>query len=279
MVVPTEAEVRTGIERHWRLVISPPLASYLNRIARQVAAQLAGAPAAPRVVLCDNSTERILALPSGIVVISRGLLAGLEDEAELTFVMARALAQLASAGSGARWVRFVLHGLAAESEAAGDEAWARAAEELAILGYGLDEEYRVDRLAVEALVELGYDPRSVLRYLDRLGERIDRGDNALREIANCSPPAQQRKRSIERRRFGRRARAGTPRVNRELFRRAAGHAVRTGELKPLTSFSQVEEFVDRAPVIRTEGRWPVWAIAGVLLLAALFLVVGMLLAD
>ena len=220
-----ENEVRAALGTRWRFVTSPPVQAYLDRIARQIAARVARAPAWPRVMLVDASEHRTLALPSGTLIMSTGLLRSLEDEAELAFVVGHEMAHAASGEAAVRLVRLGFQATARERSAADGLCWSDAAVDLACLGYGRKRERDADASALSVMLDLEYEPLSACRYLQRLHEAIERGDAAVAETAVAHPTPHDRLRRIERALSARVGPSGeAPRVNREVFRRALAPA-------------------------------------------------------
>jgi predicted Zn-dependent protease len=229
------------------------------------------------VALCDDETMCCLALPSGLVLISTGVLRGLEDEAELAFVVAHEVAHIAAGDAARALVRFGLQNAASRPQDLGRAAWVRAAGDVVSLGHGMGRERSADLRAVEAMMRLGYDPRSALRYLDRLELKAAVGAPEMAPLLSAHPPPHDRVRRLEPSLRGRVGAGRRERVNRELFRRVAGHVRLHADLRPTAGI------VDATPDPAgsgAEGRGRsgvAWGVAGLLLLAALFLVVGMLL--
>jgi hypothetical protein len=220
-----ENEVRAALATRWRFVTSSAAQPYLDRIARQVAGRIAGAPASPRVVLVETPDHRTLALPSGMLIVSTGLLAALEDEAELAFVLGHEIAHAASGEAAVRLVRLGFQATARERSASDGLSWSDAAVDLVRLGYGRKREHDADAAALRAMLDLEYEPQSACRYLQRVHAAIARGDTAVTESEVAHPTPFDRIRRIERA-LGARvaATSDVPRVNREVFRRALAPA-------------------------------------------------------
>ena len=223
----TEAEVLAALQGLWRFVASERTSAYLDRIARHVAARVDGAPPV-RVRLTDDARLRTLALPSGALLVSRGTIAAVEDEAELAFVLGHEIAHAASGDAAVRLVRLGFHAVAHGRERAPRASWAEAVLDLMRLGYGKRRERDADARAFEAVLALGYDPASVFRYLARLHERIGAGEADLADLAASHPPPRSRAQHLERAYYGRVHQTAALQVNREVFRRAAGSEALAG---------------------------------------------------
>jgi len=231
MAQATESEVLRAIGAAWSCVAHPGLEDYLTRLARRVATRIEGAPAPPRILLLDDESVRSLSLPSGTLLLSLGLISAIEDEAELLFVLGHELAHAASGNAAGRLVRLGLHAVTRDRGASAGAAWEQAALDLVRLGYGRRAEAEADATALGAVLELGYDPESVLRFLSRIGRGVAAGSAALADYFLAHPLPRQRVRLIERQLRGHvSSQAG--RVNRELFRRAAGRDVLESEMEP-----------------------------------------------
>jgi hypothetical protein len=220
-----EAEIRNALAGRWKLVTIPPLSSYLDRIAKQVSQKIDHAPEGTRVVLVDEPGLKTLALPSGTLLVSLDTVAFLEDESELAFVLGHEIAHAASEDAAVRLVRLGFRAVSRGRSSPGKDAWADVALDLVRLGYGRRRERDADLRALEAVLALGFDPRSVSRYLSRLRTRIEQGDPGAAELASAHPPAEDRRRRIEKALFGRVQAEAVVRVNREVFRRVAGREV------------------------------------------------------
>jgi len=265
----TEREVRLALESSWCFVTSEPSSIYLTKVVRQLAGRIKGAPQQCRVVLFEDSALRTLALPSGTILVSDGTLAELDDEAQLAFVLGHDLAHAASGESAARMVHLGLQAVADEVETSGEEAWVNGAEDLIRLGFGRRRERQADEFSLQALIDLGYDPESVLSYLRRIAELDEQGDPRVEELALAHPPARDRLRRMNEMLQRRVATGGERRVNREVFRRVAGQHAGSVEVAPLSEIaSSVNAAEDKAPGARSRTLLP-WVALAAALLAAL----------
>jgi peptidase M48-like protein len=225
-----ENEVRAALATKWRFVTTPSAQAYADRMARPLADRIEGAPRKAHVVFIDAPEHRALALPSGTLLVSLGLLRFLQDEAELAFVLGHELAHAASGEVAVRLVRLGFNATARERGDSDGLCWSDAAVDLVRLGYGRKRERDADARALAAMIALEYDPASAIRYLGRTADAIDRRDPMVAELAVAHPVVSDRVRRIERALYGRVAGTEAPRVNREVFRRAMGEKQFTGQL-------------------------------------------------
>jgi predicted Zn-dependent protease len=268
-----ENEVRAALATRWRFVTSSIAQPYVDRIARQVGERIEGCPKDLRVVFIDAPEHRALALPSGTLLLSTGLLSSLRDEAELAFVVGHEIAHAASGEVAVRLVRLGFNATARERGESDGLCWSDAALDLVRLGYGRRRERDADARALEALIALDYEPQSAIHYLRRLHEAIERGNLAVAEMAVAHPTPLDRIRRIERVLYGRVGGSSGPRVNREVFRRAmdpkefADRLVRTELDAPRPLPWGMSATLEPGPRV-LGGRLVVWvALAGAVLVA------------
>jgi len=271
VVRATEREIEGALASRWRFVAGRAIGEYLDRVTRQIARRVDGAPEASRILVVEDEALRTLALPSGTLLVTTGVLRFLEDEAELAFVLGHELAHAASGDAAVRLVRMGFDALSRGSEAPAPDAWAAAALDLLALGYGRNRERDADARALEALLAQDYDPESAFRFLRRLDAAIEAGEPAVAEWAASHPPAAERQRRLERALWGHPAADGMRRVNREVYRRAAGPQALASGLHPVEPGKERGRFAavtslasgERPPI-----HWGWWIAAGALLGAA-----------
>jgi len=270
----TEAEVRLALADSWPFVGSDGTTAYLRRVLREVAGRIPDAPDDGRVVLVREPSIRTLALPSGTVLLSLGALEWLEDEAELAFVLGHELAHVGAGDAGEALVRIGLRDLVLAGHGQQGPDWSDAALDLIRLGHGDRAEYAADASAIAAMESLGYETQSAVRYLRRLRERTDRGDGEVAELALAHPPATDRLKRVEGLQSLRARSAGAGRVDREVFRRIAGHTALASGLAPVRPFDRPTP--SNRVVVRWGGLRTLWLLAGLLAIVLLALLYGLL---
>jgi predicted Zn-dependent protease len=143
------------------------------------ATRLSGLPY--RFAVLDAAEPRGVALPGGVIGVTRGVLLRLRNEAQLAGALARQVAHLA-AGHVRRDLadRFALADLrraAAVRDAPGGappEGVRPVAQALRAPSYADAEQREADRLALDYLAAAGYNPTQMAACLERLGAGTER---------------------------------------------------------------------------------------------------------
>ncbi|WP_439532549.1 M48 family metalloprotease [Polymorphobacter sp.] len=178
----SESERRQGAEAHPQLLqqfggaYQGPQAAYVRQVGQKIAAQsgMAASGQAYTVTLLNSNTNNAFAIPGGYVYISRQLLALMNDEAELAFVLGHEVAHVAAQHSQKRQNRSALTGLGAAILGAVTGSniiggLANTGAQLYTLGFSRDQERQADSLGVRYLTQAGYDPMASADILSSLG--------------------------------------------------------------------------------------------------------------
>ncbi len=218
MLVSESEEVRIGREAapslNWAYggeYHDGELKEYLEGIVREIW-RVSERPHLPlRFAVQNTSVPNAFALP-GYVAITRGLLAGLENEAqfaavmghEVGHVMARHTAKRITLGT-LRQLGLVVGGVALGGREGSDVLLGLGAlgSTLMLLKYDREQELQADRLGVKYMAALGYDPHEAVRAHERLKAVVEdylgrrgaggRGDGFLEALLSTHPRAEVRK--------------------------------------------------------------------------------------
>lgn len=209
------SDKRTGAEAHPQLVqqfggaMKGPAADYVTRVGRRIAVQsgLSNSERDFTVTLLDSPVSNAFAIPGGYVYVTRGLLAIMNDEAELASVLGHEVGHVAARHSAKRQqtatITSVLAGIV--GAVAGDSGvgnligrGAGVGADLITKGFSRTQEYKADDLGVRYLANAGYDPLASSDMLGLLGAqqsldaRISGKANSLPTWASTHPNSDDR---------------------------------------------------------------------------------------
>jgi predicted Zn-dependent protease len=185
-----------------------PQANYATRVGQQIAVHsgLSSNPGAFDVTMLNSPVNNAFAIPGGYVYVTRQLMALMNDEAELAAVLGHEVAHVAARHSQKRQstaqrnsilgvLGQVLVGAVAGESQIGSilSEGIGTGSQLLTLGYSRSQETQSDDLAIEYLVDAGYDPNalaSMLRALamqNQLDQQIAGNAQSLPSWASTHP--------------------------------------------------------------------------------------------
>jgi predicted Zn-dependent protease len=157
-------------------VYDGPQAAYVRAVGQRIAVQsgMAARPGDYTVTLLNSNINNAFAVPGGYVYVTRELVALMNNEAELAFVMGHEVGHVAAQHAKKREERSGLAGLGAALLGAitGSSVISNLAgtgAQLYALGYSRDQEREADSLGVRYLARAGYDPMASGDILAALG--------------------------------------------------------------------------------------------------------------
>ena len=181
----SECDKRIGAQANPELIaqyggaMKGPAADYVARVGKRIAVQsgLSNSERDFTVTLLDSPIENAFAIPGGYVYVTRGLLALMNDEAELASVMGHEVGHVAARHAASRQrtstITSVLAGLA--GAVAGNSGLgslvgkgAGVGADLVNKGFSRTQEYQADDLGVRYLASGGYDPTAAADMLAQL---------------------------------------------------------------------------------------------------------------
>lgn len=180
-LMSTEQEARAGAEAHPKILAAYGGAYENEKIGGYVAgvtARIARATNQPdgpyRVTVLDSPVVNAFALPGGYVYVTRGLMALVNDEAELAGVIgheighvaARHSAQRQTAAMGTSLLGAVLGAVVGSNVV--NQAFGLGGQGF-LASYSRDQEYEADMLGVRYLAAAGYDPYAAAGFLNSMG--------------------------------------------------------------------------------------------------------------
>ena len=231
------SERNQGAQAHPQIVqqfggaMSGPVADYVRRVGQGIAAQSGGGARAGdyTVTLLNSNVNNAFAIPGGYVYITRQLLALMNDEAELAFVMGHEVAHVAARHGQKRQNRAVLSNVLAglAGVVTGSDLIGRGAGVVAgltTLGYSREQERQADSLGVRYLATAGYDPLAAVDSLAALGAQTalearlqGQGGAEPSKWLSTHPPSDERVARMRTEAQAEVARAGRRALNRDAF--------------------------------------------------------------
>jgi predicted Zn-dependent protease len=154
----------------------PQLQAYINNIGQRLVANSDEPGTAFTFTVVDSPDINAFALPGGFIYINRGLLAYLENEAELAGVLAHEIGHVTASHHNRQQAASVANKVVATTTyvltGSGDLANASNmyGTEL-VSGYGRDMELEADGLGAEYMYNSGYDPDSLLEVIGALKDQ------------------------------------------------------------------------------------------------------------
>lgn len=149
---------------------NPGLQAYVNRVGQRLVAHSDEPGSAFTFTVIDSPDINAFALPGGYVYVNRGLLAYLDNEAELAGVLAHEIGHITASHHSRQQAASVANKVVATTAyvltGSGDLASASNmyGTEL-VSGYGRDMELEADGLSAQYMYRAGYDPDSLLAVI------------------------------------------------------------------------------------------------------------------
>jgi predicted Zn-dependent protease len=184
----TADQLEQRIDNSGRRYNNPELDAYLTAVAQKLLPPDAQVPGAgPRVKVIQNPLLNAFALPNGAIYVHTGILARIDNEAQLSallghelthFTHRHALKQRRSAQNEITWVRIfqvMLPGMEGVTGPLGS-LWTLASTS----GYSRELETEADEQGLRAMVTAGYDPKQAPVVFELLLQ--DSGEKEVKEL-------------------------------------------------------------------------------------------------
>jgi predicted Zn-dependent protease len=154
----------------------PPLQAYVNRVGQRLVASSDDPNGTFTFTVIDSPDINAFAAPGGYIYVNRGLLAYLDNEAELAAVLAHEIGHVTASHHNRRQAASVTNSVVATTTyvLTGSSDLASASTmyggEL-ISGYGRDMELEADGLGAQTMHQSGYDTDSLLEVIGVLKDQ------------------------------------------------------------------------------------------------------------
>ncbi|MBO6633758.1 MAG: M48 family metalloprotease [Parvibaculum sp.] len=173
-------EAKAGAEAHPKILKAyggayedEKLGAYVAGVTARIV-RATNQPSSPyRVTVLDSPIVNAFALPGGYVYVTRGLMALVNDEAELAGVIGHEIGHVAARHSAQRQTAAI--GTSVLGAVLGAVVGSNAVNQVVGLGgqgflasYSRDQEYEADMLGVRYLANAGYDPYAAADFLNSM---------------------------------------------------------------------------------------------------------------
>ena len=156
---------------------NPALQSYVDGIGQKLAHVSRRNDATYHFTVLDTDMENAFAIPGGYVYITRGLMAMMNNEAQLAGVLGHEIGHVVGHDSATLMSQNMLAQIATLAGVAGAASGGTSPELAAatsqlfnsvMLGYSREKEYRADEQSVDYVIKTGYDPMQMAEFLRTL---------------------------------------------------------------------------------------------------------------
>ena len=183
-VVSEERELNIGRSAHPQIVEyfgyyhNQPLQSYVNRVGQKLVTVCKRRDIDYTFTVLDSDMVNAFAIPGGYIYLTRGLLALLNNEAEMAGVLAHEIGHVVGRDSAAMMSQqlvsqFAMLGSLAGAVAGNSGDMAAASMQLSqtiLLGFSRECEYRADKQSVDYMFKAGYDTMRVKGFMQSLSQ-------------------------------------------------------------------------------------------------------------
>ncbi len=166
----------TEIIKQYPLYDNPELQAYISDIGNRLAANSHRSHLDFSFYLVDSPQVNAFAVPGGHIYITRGIMAYMQDEAQLAGVIGHEIGHVTARHSVRQSAQSQLSGLlsAAVAIGTGSQGFAQLSTTLGgalVSGYGRKHELESDRLGAEYLAKAGYDSRKMIEVVGILKDQ------------------------------------------------------------------------------------------------------------
>lgn len=163
--------------------VSPQLQALVHRVGQRLVAQ-AGVPGSYRFFVLDQAVANAHALSNGYIFVTRGLLALMDDEAELAAALGHELGHLVERHATQREQarRVVMDAAVNAALKSGSVTVGRSVARdglIELRRYSRDQELDADRVAVDYITRAGYRSDAMITLIEKLRRQSDLEDQAM----------------------------------------------------------------------------------------------------
>lgn len=199
VMISEAQEIAMGRESHPELlaqfgrVSNEELQSYFNEIGQRMAALSHRPHLQWTFTVVDDPLVNAFAVPGGFIYFTRGILAYMNNEAELAGVLGHEIGHVTARHSVSQLSKAQLFGLGLGMGSIFSPTFARLSDfaqmglGILFLKYGRDDETQSDELGVRYMYDLGYDPRQLSNFFEVFQKMSEESDRAVPSWLSTHP--------------------------------------------------------------------------------------------
>ncbi len=203
MLFSDQDEIEMGRSGHDAVLIQfgdyddQSLQSYIDQVGQRIALVSHRSNIPHHYMVVDSPVLNAFALPGGYIYITRGLLAYLNNEAQLAGVLGHETGHVAARHGVKRYqkaigAQFILFGVAVATESQGLALGTNLLLSAILQGYSRKDEHQADQLGTQYMYRAGYNPQEIAEFFRILEGMEKRTPNLIEQLFASHPPTPHR---------------------------------------------------------------------------------------
>ena len=176
---------------------NPSLQRYIDHVGQKIAQVCHRKDLPHHYTVVDSAVPNAFALPGGYVYITRGLLAHLNNEAQLASVLGHETGHIAARHGVKKYqkaigAQLILVGIAVSTESQGLALGTNLLLNAILQGYSRKDERQADELGALYMYQASYNPMEMPRFFSILERMEERSPNVIEQFFASHPPTPDR---------------------------------------------------------------------------------------
>jgi predicted Zn-dependent protease len=175
----------------------PSLQRYIDHVGQKIAQVCHRKDLPHHYTVVDSAVLNAFALPGGYVYITRGLLAHLNNEAQLASILGHETGHIAARHGVKKYqkaigAQFILVGVAVATESQGLALGTNLLLNAILQGYSRKDERQADELGALYMYQASYNPMEMPKFFSILEKMEERNPNVIEQFFASHPPTPDR---------------------------------------------------------------------------------------
>ena len=203
MLFSDQDEIQMGKQGHDAVLMqfgeydNPSLQRYIDQVGQKIAQVCHRKDLPHHYMVVDSAVLNAFALPGGYVYINRGLLAHLNNEAQLASILGHETGHIAGRHGVKKYqkamgAQLILLGAAVATESQGLAVGTNLLLTAILQGYSRKDERQADELGTSYMYKAGYNPLEMPKFFTILERMEKRDPNLIEQLFASHPPTPDR---------------------------------------------------------------------------------------